>query len=629
MSGLLFTILLGLCTCITCQKLELADRNRQLDINKNVGIDPIRKRKIQFPPNQTVRQTEVPVTTKRAILFTPVTATLQTEYNTERTTPTTTTTNFFVKPTLGVPVTTRRLVISSTVPPTFSKPASPELSGPTKFVPPNSVKPISLLHIVRPAVVVTRRIKRNTQGVTSSMQLEISNTLDLPVLQEFENQTEMLNVGPPPMFTRAILATTPASNQTNDVNNQSRDDQTILVDSLCGYPVYYNRIACHELDYFTQPLSLCEERGGMIAFVFFVVVLGLTIIFLNCLLPIVVWQRSDMRTQYDCIKVSLSVADMLSGFLLLTAIIPNTVWIRKYNEEKVVELLEKDTNSSVAIIVGSLVNMSGQASLLHLMFLSIERFIAIKWSFWHLLRRTRTIIITLSLIWITTILCAFIPAAFSQYFEYKLQPPLLIHMVTLRTITEESGEVVNGIHGPLYTAIPMILPYTIMCVACIMTGIVSYKKLTRRAKTFGADGAFHATSGKPSASTGVSAIPVTKHRLKTSDKLRPEVSVFITILIMILGFTVTILPFGIVLFLFVAGVFNCNNYTTPYTVSFYVGLANGFINPIIYSFRDERFRIAVKKIFCFRLEDNDGNKYLNLKQSSTVTHNATNISSKV
>nr|XP_039271761.1 5-hydroxytryptamine receptor 2B-like [Styela clava] len=617
MSGLLIIILLGFCTCITCQKMELADRNRQFDINKNVGIDPIRKRKIQFPPEPTLGKTGVPVTTKRSILLTPWATTLPTESSTKRTIPATTTTIFVVQPTLGVPVTSRRLVISSTIPPTFSNPPSPKSS--TLFSPP--FEPSVLPNVVGPAIVVTRRIQRNNQEVTSSMPLEISNTPDLPFLQEFENRTALTNVAPPSLYTRPILATTPASNQTNGGNNQSRDDQTILVDSLCGYPVYYNRSACHELDYFTQPLSLCEERGGMIVFAFFVIVLGLTIILLNCLLPVVVWQRSDMRTQYDYIKVSLSVADMLSGFLLLTAVIPNTVWIRKYSEERVIELLEKDTNSVVAIFVGSLLTMSGQASLLHLMFLSIERFIAIKWSFWHLLRKTRTIIITLSSIWITSFLCAFIPAAFSQYFEYKFQPPLLIHMMTLRTITGESGEVEYGIHGPLYTVITMILPYAIMCVACIMTGIVSYKKLASRAKTFGDDGAFHTTSRYTSAATGVTASPVTKPRLRTPNKLRPEVSVFITITIMILGFTVTILPFGIVLILFVAGTFNCDNYTTPYTVSFYAGLANGFINPIIYSFRDERFRIAVKKIFCARLK--------NKKQTSPVTTNASNSSSKV
>nr|XP_039271235.1 uncharacterized protein LOC120345758 isoform X1 [Styela clava] len=486
---------------------------------------------------------------------------------------------------LGLPVTTERTIQATSLIPTMATPNAVIHS--MIAVPATMDRPIPTMSPMSPSGLRGNSDTTNTEG-------KMNSTTHVP---------DILEVGTTP----AANQISPSSGNTSKSNASKSEDKWI--EGLCSYPIYNNRDACiGYLDYYTQHLSLCEYRGGVVVFAIFVASLGLTIILLNCLLPVVVWQRSDMRTQYDYIKVSLAFADMIPGFLLLTAVIPNMVWVRQHSEKQVVEMLHNDTNSPTAVIVGSLLTMSGQASLLHLMFLSIERFIAITWPFWHLLRKTRTIIVTLSLLWIASFLCAFVPAEFPQYFEYIFQPSLLIHYMTLKTIIGTSGKVEYGIHGPLYTSITMILPFTIMLVVCILTGISSYRKLKSRTKTFRAGGKFHAASGSAvvdgkQSSTGVAAEPRLKPTTSLRQKLRPEVSVFITIVTMIIGFTVTILPFGIVLILFVAKTLTCSTYTTSFVLTFYGGLANGFINPIIYSFRDERFRTAVKKLFSKRSEN--------------------------
>lgn len=134
-----------------------------------------------------------------------------------------------------------------------------------------------------------------------------------------------------------------------------------------------------------------------------------------------------------CISVSLAFADMITGLLLLFSVIPNLDWVRNSTESMIIEELMKaeENRSATAIIEGSMLTFTAQvnnlsifhlsfecqqtkyifmqASLLHLSFMSLERFIAIKWPLWHRRRRTKTILLTIAGIWIVSLLFAFAP----------------------------------------------------------------------------------------------------------------------------------------------------------------------------------------------------------------------------
>nr|XP_039271302.1 uncharacterized protein LOC120345814 [Styela clava] len=150
-----------------------------------------------------------------------------------------------------------------------------------------------------------------------------------------------------------------------------------------------------------------------------------------------------------------------------------------------------------------------------------------------------------------------------------------------------------GYHGISYVVVTILLPYALMLIFCTSAGIIAYRGFVRQEAELckRTERNTRNTKGKKS----------TKEKQKTSINKRiiqPKVSVLITLFIMIAAFTITLLPFAVVMFLFMNETLDCSNFSIPYAITFYGSLTNSFMNAIIYSFRDKRFRKAVSRLFC-------------------------------
>lgn len=268
--------------------------------------------------------------------------------------------------------------------------------------------------------------------------------------------------------------------------------------------------------------------------------------------------------------------------------------------EDLVYYPEKDKNSPHAITVGAFLTVSIASSLLHLTYLSIERFTAIKWPFRHMRRKTRSVVFVIACLWTISLATSFVPAAFPDYFAYEFQPTILIHMMTLETANGTMSEW----RGVLYGTVTVIIPYIVMSVFCAMTAMETHRKMKKSRKTFG---------GQHKSNPSYTSVNQGSRNTKKRD---PEISVFITVGMMIAAFTLTLLPFTIVMMLFLGGFLDCGNYTILYVSLFYIRMLNSLANGIIYSVRDQRFRRAVKDIFpCSKSSDKKGSV---ITQSQTI-----------
>ncbi|XP_077971371.1 dopamine D2-like receptor [Styela clava] len=237
----------------------------------------------------------------------------------------------------------------------------------------------------------------------------IANTLYNANAQDVQGETEQFYNSTAQQTTDAV------TNSTQELNYTTRAPG-IRILALCGFAVYSNESECSDLRYYMYDakasLSNCEIRRGFISFCLVIILMSLAIILSNILLPVVVWKTRELRTQYNYIKVSLALADLLSGIVMLCTTIPNMLWMRYKTEREVVDYILDDRNSIKAIVSGSFIMISLQATILHLLFLSFERFIALRWPFWHQTRKTRSICLTLLLVWIISLSFVFIPGKY-------------------------------------------------------------------------------------------------------------------------------------------------------------------------------------------------------------------------
>uniref|UniRef100_H2Z4Y6 G-protein coupled receptors family 1 profile domain-containing protein n=1 Tax=Ciona savignyi TaxID=51511 RepID=H2Z4Y6_CIOSA len=91
---------------------------------------------------------------------------------------------------------------------------------------------------------------------------------------------------------------------------------------------------------------------------------------------------------------------------------------------------------------------------------------------------------------------------------------------------------------------------------------------------------------------------------------KKEAAVIKTIGIMQLGFTVTLVPVVVVSILFYTRYFQCKDVSTPYTIGFYMSTANGFVNVLVYTVRDAKFRSWIKdRLSCTRKQRKDSTTF--------------------
>nr|XP_039270870.1 high-affinity lysophosphatidic acid receptor-like [Styela clava] len=339
--------------------------------------------------------------------------------------------------------------------------------------------------------------------------------------------------------------------------------------------------------------------------------LGFFIIISNCLLPYLVYREPNLRVTHNWIKVSLAFADMLNGIVLVCSVLPNILWFRNLPEREVASEIAKETNSVTAVFLGSLLIVSNQGSLLHLTFLTTERLVAINWPMNHKALEQTIIYHGIAVVWILSIFCSFTPAIFPDHFEYSLAPVAFVNMLTTKNLPDGS----MGYHGALYGVVTILLPYSIMLLTSITTGFIVWKKLRNSPRTCRVPKEQdHATRG---------SLESIVDYLRQVPELHPEIKVFKTLIIMIVAFSVTLLPVSVILILYnLKKYYNCDNYSLPYTLAFYIGISNSFLNVIIYTVRDKSFRKACRNEFprIFRKKKNNENMRRKIEINSTSSN---------
>nr|XP_039271638.1 uncharacterized protein LOC120346065 [Styela clava] len=236
------------------------------------------------------------------------------------------------------------------------------------------------------------------------------------------------------------------------------------------------------------------------------------------------------------------------------------------------------------------------------MFLSADRFVAIRWPMWHRHRQTSTVLWTLLGIWLVTILGSAVTGAIPQYFNYMYNP-----QVFMFTLGYAGSNVESRAHGLLHFGLALFLPYVVTIILTMLTGAAAFRGL----KSFSTMN----ESQRPSISeNGRTELPHVKYaagfiRPKkglmrqdtiriTGDTKKPEFAVVQTIIIMVVAFALAWSLFFVIFFI------SYNNEpkneratSVVYMVSFYSGLSNSVANVVIYSVRDDRFRSAVASTF--------------------------------
>lgn len=350
--------------------------------------------------------------------------------------------------------------------------------------------------------------------------------------------------------------------QFDNITSSLLDDSIIY--SLCGFPAFCDRELGEE-----DVLRDCGKKGIIGIFLTAFLLLAVLIIISNILVIVLTSKYKAMRNRFGYLKLSLAMADLLVGINILSAMSAGYSSTMNMNSGELMDKTFESVNSPAAVLSGGILIFSFEASILHLLFMSIERFFAIRYPLLHRMSRKMWIFVIISVAWLISFLYSFLPAAFPFHFRYSYVPMLLVFQMS--TIQSEYNTL--DVQGPLLFSIGIIIPYILTVMFTALTGYSAWKHF----KTF-------------------SKIRDSGQRRASQDQRKPEIEALKTTAIMILTYTAAKVPIMTVYMLFYAEILNCQNFSTPYTAAFFITLSNSFLNVAIYSFRDRNFKTSFKKI---------------------------------
>lgn len=369
-------------------------------------------------------------------------------------------------------------------------------------------------------------------------------------------------------------------------NNGSGSNSTIFTRFFC--PALYDFEKCVALNDTTDPLYMCEKPGQAFLFGIFVVSVGIVAIFGNAIMPIVVWKRRSMRTKQNYIKVSLSLNDMITGFILLCSVLPNIIWFRNSTKTELLEGMHSTYNSPAAMVAASALIITLQGSLFHLMYLSGDRYFAIKSPIKNRHRKRSTVVWVCVGIWALTFIGSAITVALPEYYNFLYNP--LVFMYTLGY----EFNLPSRLHGYLHFSIALFVPYVATILLTVLTGIWAFRKLKSSSRKLYSIRAIRKDSVTETGSLAYQDSLIHRDESRRSEKMRkPQWALVKTIMIMSGAFVAAWSIFFMLFFMSVkeeaSGV--------VYLVSFCAAWSNSVANVIIYSLKDNSFRAAVRATF--------------------------------
>ncbi|XP_076809339.1 uncharacterized protein LOC143452310 [Clavelina lepadiformis] len=313
----------------------------------------------------------------------------------------------------------------------------------------------------------------------------------------------------------------------------------------------------------TKLISDCEEcnKAREITFVIGICTLGLSILVGNALIIAVGCQRvrSGIAQKIDVIKISLALADILTGVQIFVFVLPNFIMamgttLGEYEKQQHIKTVYIATGSVIMIFCIT-------SSLFHLILLGLQRFYAIQLPFRYRTQSKRQVVVGLIVIWILAFLYAMAPVFFSSRYGYHLAAFMYIPV----------GKSLGAALG-LWCSV-IIFPFFLMVLLSIMTTIAAWWKFRRLRKLPDNDAA----------------------KCQQLQQTKRELHVFKMVAIMQCGVVVTIGPAVIMLLLLLVRTspYRCDVFLTLMAGFIYFSLSNSLINVLVYSVRDKGFRQSV------------------------------------
>uniref|UniRef100_H2Z054 G-protein coupled receptors family 1 profile domain-containing protein n=1 Tax=Ciona savignyi TaxID=51511 RepID=H2Z054_CIOSA len=345
---------------------------------------------------------------------------------------------------------------------------------------------------------------------------------------------------------------------------------------LCGFPSFCSYSAYAQcLNTTLRECNQCNMSNAGL-FVFACVVLGLLIILGNVLVLVYSIKNSN-DDHFNKIKASLAAADLLTGIQIFCVALYNVSWTLNSTSQEI-DARQLSYRDSPEAIAGGIFYMFGiTSSLYHLLYLSGQRLFAVTYPINYKTQSNATLMLGLALSWIFAALSATVPAWFPRTFVYTYYHTVYLFYPSIRDYSSTSTDLAAP-YATLF--IFTVLPFLLMTVLTITSAVYIRNYLIRSAKM---------------------SMKTDKHSLK-----KKEAAAIKTIGIMQLGFTVTLVPVVVVVILFYTRYFQCKDVSTPYTIGFYMSTANSFVNVLVYTVRDAKFRSWLKDCLrCHRKQEHD------------------------
>nr|CAB3265840.1 relaxin receptor 2 [Phallusia mammillata] len=334
------------------------------------------------------------------------------------------------------------------------------------------------------------------------------------------------------------------------------------------YPVYCSKSTAQ--DCLSTELKSCDQcsQPCAAAFLAVIVILAVFVLLANAMVLLVVRnkKRKGKIENMDLHRVSLAIADILTGVQLLIVPAYNFAWVMNSTTLDNLVIQTQYRDSPAAKFGGIFFVLSYTASLFNLLYLTAQRLYAFVRPIHYKLQRERSICIGLVVMWGLAIVTSTVPAWLPGDLVFGFSPSTFLFYPSQ---TENSN--IGTVSALL--AVMYFLPYFLTVVMIIASACIVSQHLKRASK----------------ARSSYSAP-------KDENSTNGEIQFFVTSVLMVVGFTLTSVPaLGVVIYQYVTGSLDSD---LAYVICFYVSMANSLVNVLVYSMRDTKFRNSVKEIFC-------------------------------
>nr|CAB3254717.1 tyramine receptor Ser-2 [Phallusia mammillata] len=401
----------------------------------------------------------------------------------------------------------------------------------------------------------------------------------------------------------------------------------------------------------------CDKAGVGIALVG-MCLLALVIVICNLLVIMIITRTPTLQRRHCYIKVSLAVADLLIGLLVLPSSIYNlstTLYLPPTRNVTPRDLIQ--TNQVASVFFGTVLIVSLTASIYNLLLLSLDRFLAVARPLQNRSGKyfsRQRLSICIGIVWFIGILVSSLPAMMSQRFSYVMHPTTFFYVMT--TVPSHVGE--SRGTGPiaLFALVVMGIPYFLTVTFNLVTLTITLRKLATRERLGSMSGSLSKSKRarkteeakrlkmildscpEMSESSGTKSGwfakkgwnwnnhnndkrpgRLSQDRLEsmnasfTKNKKPVNLNYRVTrmIISMVVAFTVCICPYVVVNGLMVDGSLNCSNVGVVYNIVSYLVLINSVMNFCIYNLWHREFRHELVAVLTCAARRNERRKSSN------------------